>query len=101
QRDEYARRGDRERVSGAGRTLRARRRFGRARNLSRRTRGAPAMAHPGRRVERQPAHGPVQVFLTGYLWGQARTGVEGGIEPGHPERARAALEGCGAAVEER
>ena len=49
QRDEHAGRGDRERVSGAGRALRARRRLGRARDVPRRPRRAPAMAHPGGR----------------------------------------------------
>ena len=62
------------------RALRAGRRLRRARNVPRRPRRAAAMAHPGGRIDRQPAHGPLQVFVAGRVRRQAGARLERGAQ---------------------
>src|SRR5262249_46815426 len=89
QRDEHAGRGDRNRVSRPRRSLRARLRLGRARDLSRRPRGAPSVANSGGGIERKSAHGPLQIFLAWRVRLQARARLQGGLEPRQPRWTRA------------
>ncbi len=79
----------------------ARCRFRRRRHVPRRARRPPPVAHPGRRVRRQPAHRPFQILLAGNFRRQA--GARLGRLARSPRRSVAAadLQGRRPAAAER